>query len=54
MAESTRFIDYGLSGKVALITGVSRRIGIGATVALELAKAGCNIRHSDKQRRLQP
>jgi 3-oxoacyl-[acyl-carrier protein] reductase len=43
MAESTRLIDYGLSGKVALITGVSRRIGIGATVALELAKAGCNI-----------
>jgi 3-oxoacyl-[acyl-carrier protein] reductase len=43
MTESSRLIDYGLSGKVALITGVSRRIGIGAAVALELAKAGCNI-----------
>jgi len=43
MAESTRLIDYGLNGKVTLITGVSRCIGIGAAVALELAKAGCNI-----------
>jgi 3-oxoacyl-[acyl-carrier protein] reductase len=43
MAESSRLIDYGLNGKVALITGVSRCIGIGAAVALGLAKAGCNI-----------
>ena len=43
MTESSHLIDYGLSGKVALITGASRRIGIGASVALELAKAGCNI-----------
>jgi len=43
MKEPSRSIDYGLVGKAALITGVSRRIGIGAAVALELAKAGCNI-----------
>jgi len=43
MYEPSRQIDYGLSGKVALISGASRRIGIGATLALELAKAGCNI-----------
>ena len=43
MKETSRLIDYGLNEKVALITGVSRRIGIGAAIALELAKAGCNI-----------
>jgi 3-oxoacyl-[acyl-carrier protein] reductase len=43
MAESSRLVDYGLNGKVALISGVSRRIGIGATIAFELAKAGCSI-----------
>jgi 3-oxoacyl-[acyl-carrier protein] reductase len=43
MTESTHLIDYGLNSKVALITGVSRRIGIGAAAALELAKVGCNI-----------
>ncbi len=43
MTEPSNRIDYGLAGKVALITGVSRQIGIGAQVALELARAGCNI-----------
>ena len=43
MNNPSRFIDYGLEGKVALISGVSRRIGIGAAVALALAKTGCNI-----------
>lgn len=32
-----------LANKVALITGVTRRKGIGAAVALELARAGANI-----------
>lgn len=32
-----------LVGKVALITGVSRRAGIGAAIATELARAGANI-----------
>jgi 3-oxoacyl-[acyl-carrier protein] reductase len=42
-AEVSRPIDYGLTGKVALITGVSRHIGIGAAAALELARAGCHV-----------
>jgi 3-oxoacyl-[acyl-carrier protein] reductase len=36
-------VDTGLAGKVALITGVSRRNGIGAAVALELARQGAAI-----------
>lgn len=36
-------IDYGLSGKLALVTGVSRRIGIGAAIARSLALAGANV-----------
>lgn len=36
-------IDYGLSGKVALVTGVSRHNGIGAAIARELANAGANV-----------
>ncbi len=36
-------IDYGLTGKVALVTGVSRHIGIGAAIAHSLAKAGANV-----------
>ncbi|GAB1540106.1 SDR family oxidoreductase [Scytonema sp. NUACC21] len=36
-------VDYGLSGKVALVTGVSRRIGIGAAIARSLASSGANI-----------
>lgn len=36
-------IDYGLTGKVGLITGVGRRNGIGAAVALALAGQGATI-----------
>lgn len=36
-------IDYGLSGKVALVTGVSRNIGIGAAISRYLAESGANI-----------
>lgn len=36
-------IDYGLSGKVALVTGVSRSIGIGAAISRYLAASGVNI-----------
>ncbi|WP_016866477.1 MULTISPECIES: hypothetical protein [Fischerella] len=36
-------IDYGLTGKVALVTGVSRHIGIGAAIAHSLAKGGANV-----------
>jgi 3-oxoacyl-[acyl-carrier protein] reductase len=31
-------IDYGLTGKVAVVTRVSRHIGIGAAIAHSLAK----------------
>ncbi len=43
MPETSHLVDYKLAGKVALITGVSRQIGIGAALAQEFAKAGCHI-----------
>jgi 3-oxoacyl-[acyl-carrier protein] reductase len=36
-------INYGLAGKVALVTGVSRHAVIGAAIANALAEAGANI-----------
>lgn len=36
-------IDYHLKGKVALVTGVSRKNGIGAAICKMLAKNGTNI-----------
>jgi 3-oxoacyl-[acyl-carrier protein] reductase len=36
-------VDYGLSGKVALVTGVSRHMGIGAAIAHSLAASGANV-----------
>ena len=36
-------INYGLSGKVALVTGVSRYKGIGAVIAFALASSGANV-----------
>jgi NAD(P)-dependent dehydrogenase (short-subunit alcohol dehydrogenase family) len=33
----------GLEGKTALVTGAGRRRGIGRTIALELARAGCDV-----------
>lgn len=36
-------IDLGLRGKVALVTGASRKIGIGAAIARALAAAGANV-----------
>lgn len=36
-------IDYGLSGKVALVTGVSRHVGIGEAIARSLASSGANV-----------
>jgi 3-oxoacyl-[acyl-carrier protein] reductase len=43
MPSANHLIDFGLQGKVALITGVSRCIGIGAATALALAQAGCKL-----------
>lgn len=36
-------LDYGLLGKVALVTGVSRNIGIGAAISRYLAASGVNV-----------
>ncbi len=36
-------IDSLLAGKNALVTGASRKIGIGATIARHLAQAGANV-----------
>lgn len=38
-----RNTQYALTGRVALITGVSRRIGIGAAIVSALAEAGADI-----------
>jgi 3-oxoacyl-[acyl-carrier protein] reductase len=36
-------MDYGLTGKVALITGAGSQMGFGKATALTLAKEGCDI-----------
>ena len=36
-------VDYQLTNKTALITGVSRKAGIGAAIALALARSGANV-----------
>lgn len=40
---SYRLKDFGLEGKNAIVTGVSRTRGIGAAVSLALAEAGVNL-----------
>ncbi len=36
-------MDYDLTGKIALVTGVSRHRGIGAAIVQALADAGCDV-----------
>jgi len=36
-------MSQNLSGKIALITGASRKIGIGSAIALQLARSGADI-----------
>ncbi len=43
MAVANRRSDYGLEGKLALVTGASRRTGLGAAVCRGLAAEGVNV-----------
>jgi 3-oxoacyl-[acyl-carrier protein] reductase len=36
-------MDYGLKGKVALVTGTASQIGQGKAIALTLAREGCDV-----------
>ena len=40
-------MDFGLKGKVALVTGTASQIGMGNTICLTLAKEGCDIVSAD-------
>jgi NAD(P)-dependent dehydrogenase (short-subunit alcohol dehydrogenase family) len=41
-------MDFGLNGKVALVTGAGSQIGFGKAIALTLAQEGCNLVVVDK------
>ena len=41
--EEDNMVDYGLKGRVALITGVNNPQGIGATTALTFAQQGAKV-----------
>jgi len=40
-------MDYGLKGKVAIITGTASQVGIGKAICLTLAKEGCVVVSAD-------
>ena len=40
-------MDYGLEGKIALITGTASQKGMGTAISLMLAKEGCDIISTD-------
>ena len=40
-------MDYGLKGKVAVVTGTASQVGMGNTISLTLAKEGCDIVSAD-------
>jgi len=40
-------MDYGLKGKVALVTGTASQVGMGKAICLTLAKEGCDIISTD-------
>jgi 3-oxoacyl-[acyl-carrier protein] reductase len=42
-ADSYRGVEYHLDGRVVLVTGVSRRVGIGAGIARRLASEGAHL-----------
>lgn len=41
-------MDFGLSGRVAVVTGAGSQIGFGKAIALTLAREGCNLVVVDK------
>ena len=43
MTQPTASVTYNFHGRVVLVTGVSRRRGIGAAIALRLAAAGADL-----------
>ena len=40
-------MDYGLIGKIALVTGTASQVGMGNAICLTLAKEGCDIVSAD-------
>ena len=40
-------MDYGLLGKIALVTGTASQVGMGKAICLTLAKEGCDIVSAD-------
>ena len=40
-------MDYGLKGKIALVTGTASQVGMGNAICLTLAKEGCVIVSAD-------
>ncbi len=40
-------MDYGLKGKVALVTGTASQVGMGKAICLTLAQEGCDIISTD-------
>jgi NAD(P)-dependent dehydrogenase (short-subunit alcohol dehydrogenase family) len=40
-------MDFGLKGKVALVTGTASQVGMGKAICLTLAKEGCDIISAD-------
>jgi 3-oxoacyl-[acyl-carrier protein] reductase len=40
-------MDYGLKGKVAMVTGTASQVGMGKAISLTLAKEGCEIVSAD-------
>ena len=40
-------MDYGLQGKIALVTGTASQVGMGKAICLTLAKEGCDIISAD-------
>jgi 3-oxoacyl-[acyl-carrier protein] reductase len=40
-------MDYGLQGKIALVTGTASQVGMGKAICLTLAREGCDVVSTD-------